>query len=144
LIQEQLRRAGVLVRVEQLDAGAMGARMMAHTFDAAMGGLTATPSPSGVRQTWTSTAATEGGFNFGRYESPAFDAQVDSALEARTQARAKRHYRAAYQTIVDDAPAIWLYEPPMLAGASRRLQLGVVRPDAWWLGLTTWSIAPVK
>lgn len=144
LIQEQLRLTGVRVDIERLDNNTMSDRFKTHRFDAAMAGLAATPTPSGVKQTWTSTAAREGGFNYGRYESARFDAQVDSAVTARTKASARAHYRAAYQTIVDDAPAIWLYEPPVEAGASARLRLGVMRADAWWMGIPGWTIAPDK
>jgi peptide/nickel transport system substrate-binding protein len=142
LIQEQLRLVGVKVDVQRLDFMAMSDRLKKHTFDASMSGVGATPSPSGVKQTWTATAAAEGGFNYGRYTSKAFDTEVDSAMTARVKRSALAHYRAAYQTIVDDAPAIWLYEPPIFAGASTRVQTGTVRPDAWWMGLASWSIAP--
>jgi peptide/nickel transport system substrate-binding protein len=144
LIQEQLRLAGVQVEIERLDNNTMSDRFKTHRFDAAMAGLAATPTPSGVKQTWTAAAARDGGFNFGRYESARFDAQVDSAITAGTKASARAHYRAAYQTIVDDAPAIWLYEPPVEAGASARLRLGVMRADAWWMGIPGWTIAPDK
>lgn len=144
LIQEQLRIAGVKVDIERLDGNTLVDRIQKHAFEAAMGGLAATPAPSGVKQTWTGAAARDGGLNYGRYENAAFDAQVDSAISAGAQASAKSHYRAAYQIIVDDAPAIWLYEPPTLDGASARLQLGTLRPDAWWMGIPSWSIAPGK
>jgi peptide/nickel transport system substrate-binding protein len=142
LIQEQLRLVGVKVDIEKLDFLAMIDRQKKRAFDAAIAGMNASPTPSGLKQTWTSTAAVEGGFNYGRYESKTFDALVDSAITASAKSAALAHYRAAYQTIVDDAPAIWLYEPPVFAGASARLRLGVVRPDAWWMGLAGWSIAP--
>ncbi len=144
LIQEQLRLAGVKVEIDKLELNPMMDAVKNHAFDAMMGGLAATPSPSGVKQTWTTGAGRNGGLNFGRYESAAFDAQVDSAVTASAQTAAKAHYRKAYQIIVDDAPAIWLYEPPMQAGASARLQLGTIRPDAWWMGIPGWSIAPGK
>ena len=144
LIQEQLRLAGVKVEIEKIDGNTLFDRLKKRRFEAAMGGLAATPTPSGVKQTWTSAAAREGGFNYGRYDSPPFDAQVDSAITAGEQAGAKAHYRAAYQIIVDDAPAIWLYEPPVQAGANTRLRLGTIRSDAWWMGIPGWSIAPGK
>jgi peptide/nickel transport system substrate-binding protein len=144
LIQEQLRLAGVNMSIEMLDTPAMQARLQAqHKFDAWMGGITAGPSPGGVKQTWT-TAATHGGLNFGRYESNAFDAQIDSAVTATAKKSAIAHYRAANQIIVDDAPAVWLYEPPLLTGANARLRTGLLRADAWWMGVPGWSIAPGK
>ena len=144
LMQEQWRSAGVKVDIERLDNKAWTERSQQHLFDASMGGWGATPTPSGVAQTWTSSATSKGGLNWGRYQNTSFDALVDSAVTAPTQADAKAHYRAAYQIIVDDAPAIWLYEPPSLALVNTRLQLGTIRPDAWWMGIPSWSIAPGK
>lgn len=142
LIQEQLRRVGVGVELERLDYNAMLERVNTRRFEAAFGGLVPTPSPSGIRQTWTGAAARPGGFNYGRWVNPAFDAQVDSAVTARAVRVAKAHYRAAYQIAVDDAPAIWMFEPPLLTGASKRVRMGTLRPDGWWLGIPDWSIAP--
>jgi peptide/nickel transport system substrate-binding protein len=144
LMQEQWRSAGVKVDIERLDNKAWTERSQQHLFDASMGGWAATPTPSGVEQTWTSSATSKGGLNWGRYRNTSFDALVDSAVTAPTQADAKAHYRAAYQIIVDDAPAVWLYEPPSLALVNARLQLGTIRPDAWWMGIPSWSIAPGK
>ena len=53
---------------------------------------------------------------------------------------AKAHYRAAYQTIVDDAPAIWLFEPVAVAGFSARLHVGALRADGWWLTVPAWTV----
>ena len=142
LIQEQLRLAGVTVNIEKLDGQAMTDRAVKHAFDALMGGWTATPSPDGINQTWTSAAARGGGLNWGRYENPRFDAQVDSAMTARGKAGALAHYRAAYEIAVEDPPAIWLYEPPLLVAANARLRTGIMRADAWWMGIPEWSIAP--
>ena len=143
LIQAQLREVGVKVDVESVDGGAFGARLKARIFDANMGGIHTTPSPSGLRQTWSSAASTmSSGFNAGRFASAAFDAEVDSAIAAVNPTQAKAHYRAAYQLILDDAPAAFLYSPATVAGANKRLITGPLRPDAWWKGLATWSIAP--
>ena len=144
LIQEQLRLAGVAVKIEKLDGQAMNDRTAKHAFDAIMGGWTATPSPSGISQTWTTAAAQGTGLNWGRYENPRFDAQVDSAMTARGKSAAMAHYRSAYQIMVDDAPVIWLYEPPVLTATSARLRTGVMRADAWWMGIPGWSVAAAK
>ncbi len=143
LIQAQLRDVGARVEVESVDGGAFGARLKARTFDANMGGTHTTPSPSGLRQTWSSAASTSSAvFNAGRYASAAFDAHVDSAIAAVNPTQAKAHYQAAYQLILDDAPAAFLYSPATVAGANKRLIIGPLRADAWWVGLSTWSIAP--
>ena len=144
LVQEQLRLAGVRVDVQKVDIGAMNENAKKHLFDAILAGLGATPSPSGIKQTWTGATSREGGFNYGRYANSAFDAQVDSAATSSGIAGAKAHYRAAYQIIDDDAPAIWLYEPPTFAAANTRVITGDVRPEVWWRGIPGWSIAAGK
>jgi peptide/nickel transport system substrate-binding protein len=85
-------------------------------------------------------ARTSGGSNYGNYESPIFDTAVDSALGASSPARSRAHWLRAYQTIVDDAPAVWLFEPRLVAGAHRRLRLTGLRADAWWAELDRWGI----
>jgi peptide/nickel transport system substrate-binding protein len=94
----------------------------------------------GVLQTWGRPGARPGGANFGAYESAAFDAHVDSALAAPDAARSQTQWLRAYQTAVDDAPAVWLFEPRNIAGAHRRLRVAGLRPDAWWARLGEWSI----
>jgi peptide/nickel transport system substrate-binding protein len=141
LIQEQLRLAGVKVHIETLDFGAFIARASKRQFDALMDGLRTGPSPAGVRDSWSSYGINHGtGPNYGEYASATFDAQLDSALASRNVAAARARYRSAYQTIVDDAPAIWLFEPKTVAGVSRHVNTGPLRADAWWLGVPSWKI----
>jgi peptide/nickel transport system substrate-binding protein len=141
LIQAQLRQIGVKVTIEKPDYPAFATSLLEHRFEAAIDSRQTTPSPSGIRQSWTSSAAVAGGFNTGRYQSGAFDAHVDSALMAPDVRLARAHYRSAYQIIIDDAAAIWLYEPPQLSGAQARLLIGPLRADAWWETIPTWKVA---
>jgi len=141
LLQEQLRFVGARVTIQPLDLNAFGERERARTFDAVVGGWHTDPSPVSVRQTWGSAGArVAGGSNFGSYESPAFDAQVDSALFTSDPAKARPHWLRAYQTIVDDAPAVWLFEPRLVAGVHRRVRVVDLRADGWWTRLGDWSI----
>ncbi|MGH7656261.1 MAG: peptide ABC transporter substrate-binding protein [Gemmatimonadaceae bacterium] len=139
LIQEQLRQIGVTVKIEPLDFSAFMARANKRDFDAIMDGLHTSPSPAGIRDSWSSAGIEKGnGPNYGGYSNPHFDAEVDSAALAFDPRAAKAHYRAAYQQIVDDAPAIWLFEPEAVAGFSTRLKPGVLRADGWWLTVPNW------
>ena len=70
----------------------------------------------------------------------AFDAQLDSALATGNPAKARPHWLRAYQTIVDDAPAVWLFEPRLVAGVHRRVRVAGLRADGWWTRLADWSI----
>ena len=141
LAQQQLRSVGAKLDIEQLDFSAFMTRQLARKFDATLGAWHVDPYPGSIVQTWSSAGArAKDGSNYGSYESPTFDAYVDSALTTLRPADRKRYFHAAYQTIVDDAPAVWLYEPKNVAGAQRRLQIVGVRPDAWWAGLARWWI----
>ena len=145
LIQEQLRQVGVKVNIESLDFAAFLARIAKGDFDAATDALHPGVGPGGARQSWGSAGIHAGrGPNYGSYAGVLFDAHVDSALTARDVAAARAHFRAAYQAIVDDAPAIWLFEPVAIAGTSARLNTGVLRPDGWWMGLKDWTVGSLK
>jgi peptide/nickel transport system substrate-binding protein len=141
LLQAQLAEVGVKMTIDALEPGAYIERLTSGKFDAALQTWRTDPSPSTVRQAWGSAGFPEkGGANYGRYAGRAFDAYVDSAAAEMDVARSRALYRNAYQAIVDDAPAVWLYEPRNLAAAHARLRLTGVRPDAWWAGLAEWSI----
>jgi len=141
LIQEQLRQLGVKVNVQALEFGAFLAAARSHKFDALMDGLHTGPSPAGIRESWGGAGIANGsGPNYGWYASAPFDAQLDSAVAAADTRGASAHYRAAYKTIIDDAPAIWLFEPIAVAGVSTRLHVGTLRADGWWLGIPAWSV----
>ena len=81
--------------------------------------------------------------NYGSYENPIFDAQLDSALLSDAQ-HAKERFTLAYGTINQDAPAVWLYEPRTAIGLHRRIRTGWTRPDAWWADLGDWHIPPAE
>jgi peptide/nickel transport system substrate-binding protein len=145
LLQEQLRRAGVKVDIEQLDFPVLVERERKRAFDAAMGQWGTQPSPGAVRGSWgTAGSRTESGNNYGSYESPVFDAYVDSALASFDPRQRKAYFTKAYQTIIQDAPAIWLSEPRVTVGYHSRLELATLRPDAWWAHIPDWWIPADK
>jgi peptide/nickel transport system substrate-binding protein len=53
----------------------------------------------------------------------------------------RAYFRRAYQTIVDDAPAVFLYEGAGIGGGHRRIEFPTFRADGWWVTLADWSIA---
>jgi len=144
LLQAQWREVGVLVDIEQADFNAFLDRAQRGAFDALIGGVRTSPSPRGVRELWGSPGPGRGRQNWGKWSNAVFDAQVDSALAASNITAVRAHFRAAYQAAIDDAPAIWLYEPRLFAGVHRRVKVAPLRPDAWWSGISTWSIDPAQ
>jgi len=141
LIQEQLRRMGIRVRIEQLESATQTDRESRGAFDSSLGGWIMGSSPDGIRGAWTVSGVGGDGVNYGSYSNPTFDALLDSALSAGS-ANARERFTVAYAVINEDAPAVWLYEPRKIIGIHRRLRTVGMRPDAWWAGLADWSIPP--
>jgi peptide/nickel transport system substrate-binding protein len=145
LMQEQLRAAGVEMTIERLDFQAFLARQNAGRFDAVLAGTRTTPSPRGIRGSWASDAVPGGGTqNAWGYRSAAFDAAVESGLQEMDPVKSKADFRRAYQQVVDDAAAIWLYEIRNGSAVHRRFVLPAWRPDAWWITLGDWSVDPAQ
>lgn len=141
LLQEQFRRVGAKAEIRSLDINAFMRAQATRDFDAAMELWLLDPNPSAVTESWGSAAAREAGSaNYGAYASAAFDALMDSASHAATLPVARPLFSRALQTIVNDAPAIWLAEPRSVAGSQRRVHVGTLRPDAWWTHLADWYI----
>jgi hypothetical protein len=52
------------------------------------------------------------------------------------------YMRHAFQIQVADAPAVWLYDVPTVAGIHRRIHNEPMRPDGWSVHLADWTIPP--
>lgn len=141
LLQEQLRRNGIRVTIDQVESSTVDEKRASHAFDAALGAWVMGASPDGTREAWTSAGIGREGVNYGTYSNREFDALLDSALRA-DPGTARRKFSAAYTIINGDVPAIWLYESRTILGIHKRIRTTEMRPDAWWLGLADWSIPP--
>lgn len=140
VLQEQWRKAGVAVRIEPIEINTFGARMDARKFESLLNGWHIDPTPSSVREEWASSEIRNGGYNATSYRNPAFDAIIDSAVKEMDPARSAALYRRGYRTLVEDAPAIWLYELRNAQAVSKRIHPVGIRPDAWWANLADWSV----
>ena len=140
IVQEQLRRAGIQMDIEQMDAPAFSQRWSSRKFDAAFGTFNMSSTPGATLRLWGTSGIPPNGYNFGSYSNPTFDAAADSALKATDPARARELFSRAYRTINDDAAAIWLYEPKALIGMHKRIKPVNLRRGAWWFDLGNWSI----
>jgi peptide/nickel transport system substrate-binding protein len=141
VLQEQWRAVGVNAELERLEVSAMMSRVGAGQFDAVLMTVAPAPSPSGIRQTWSTAAhSMSNGLNLGKYSNAAIDASIDSAVSASSIDAARAHYRAAYQGLLDDAAAIWLLEPIVVGAVNGRVTLPMLRTDAWWTSIPGWRV----
>jgi len=145
LIQEQLRQIGVAMEIERAENRTFTQKRQDGQFDVVFGGWLSTPSPRGLRSTWGTFGDDGwGGQNDGRYSNRAFDAAVQQGLAAGDPTTARAHFRTAYQTIVTDAAALFLYEPRIVAAVHKRFVIPAWRSDGWWRSLAEWSVVPAE
>jgi peptide/nickel transport system substrate-binding protein len=141
LLQDMLKRVGARMDIERVDFPTLGSQTQARDFDTSFEGMSLDPTPSGIRQEWSTTAARGGGAsNPGYYSNAAFDAVIDSAVANMDPKAAVAQYRRAYATLIGDAPAIWLYEAPVVAGMSKNVHPAPMRADMWFVHLADWTI----
>jgi len=140
LLQDQWKKAGAKVNLDALELNTFGGRMEDRKFEALLNGWHIDPTPSSLREEWASSEIKKGGYNETSYRNPAFDAVLDSATREMNPSRSAALYRRAYRILVEDAPAIWIYELRNVHGASKRIEPVGIRPDAWWMGLADWTV----
>jgi peptide/nickel transport system substrate-binding protein len=140
LLQQQFRGIGAQMNPVGVDYPTFEARERARDFDAVMLGMSTDPSPSGARQLWHSAGATKTGVNYVSYMNPRFDTLLDSAIASFDPAATKRYARQAYEVLIADAPAIWLYDVLTMAGVHQRIRTPGLRADGYWAALADWHI----
>jgi peptide/nickel transport system substrate-binding protein len=79
-----------------------------------------------------------------KYSSRAFDALLDSALTTFNREASRAYWGRAFQQIVNDAPAIWLYEQHTPLAVHTRFVLPPLRADGWYADLADWHLDPTK
>jgi peptide/nickel transport system substrate-binding protein len=143
LMQEQLRQVGIAMEIERAENRTFTQKRQDGQFDVVFGGWLTTPSPRGLRSTWGTFGDDGwGGQNDGRYSNASFDAAVQSGLAAMDATTARAHFKEAYGIIVNDAAAMFLYEPRTVAVVHKRFRIPKWRPDGWWRSLPEWTVAP--
>lgn len=145
LLQDQFKRVGAKIGIQSVEPNVFEQQQYAHHFDAAIETWLADPSPGGIRESWGSLAAhTPGSKNYGDYDDATFDSELDSALAAPSKSVARALYSRVFRTLIDDAPAIWLFEPRNMIGIQKRFHVAALRADAWWAHLADWYVPADK
>jgi len=144
LLQEQFRRAGAQVDVDRVAPNVFFPRLLQGKFDAIINAFGTDPSPGGAKQNWGTSGFTPQGQNFLHYSNPRVDALLDSATFSFDAGKRKAYASGAFQQIIDDLPAIWLFDFTYTAAVNRRIEPATMRLDEWWANLADWSISPDK
>lgn len=140
LLQEAFKRVGAVARIDETDNAGFMARNGDRSFDTIIELYGTDPSPSGFKQSWSTSGLGKDGANFPSYSNPTVDALLDSAALTFDPARTRAYARRAFETIIEDAPGIWLYEPPTVAGIHKRIHTTTMRADGYWSGMADWWI----
>jgi peptide/nickel transport system substrate-binding protein len=144
LLQEQFRKLGVRVDVDQLDQDPFLERRGSGDFEAMVDGYSPDPSPTGLKQSWSTAGIGPTGQNALRYSNPKVDALLDSVTSAFDAAKSKAYAARAFRLMVDDAPAIWLYDITFTVAVNRRINVTGMRSDEWWADIADWTIPADK
>jgi peptide/nickel transport system substrate-binding protein len=140
LLQEAFKRVGAAVTVDATDFAGASAKLQGRSFETVLVTFAPDPNVSGIRQAWSSAALGKDGLNYPSYVNPTVDALLDSATFSFDPARARAYSRRAFEIIIEDAPGIWLYEAPTVAGIHKRIRTTGIRADEYWAGMADWWI----
>jgi peptide/nickel transport system substrate-binding protein len=140
LVQEQLRQVGIRIEINRLDGSVWQERRQQGNFDMDLSSATMDPSPSGLVQSWS--CAGRGGSNVAYYCDPRVDSLLASAQRDRKHSLAL--FRQAVRTIVDDAPAVFLYSPTNPYSVSSRIRGIELNPIAPFSALWRWNPGPFR
>jgi peptide/nickel transport system substrate-binding protein len=144
LLQDALKRVGIQTDVDTPDVGAFLERTGAGDYDMVLNSYSVDPSVSGSKQNWGSAFIGQTGMNDLRYANPKVDALLDTASSSFDAAKSKSAASRAYQTIIDDVPAVFLYDILFVAAVNRRFETLPPRSDGWWVHLADWSVPADK
>jgi len=136
LVQEQLRRIGIQIDVQQLEFPVWNERRSAGDFDVDFSSVSQDASPSGLTQSWTCT----GGNNVAGYCDRAADSLITHAILGRGDPGDT--WIEALRQIEMGAPATFLYAPTFVYAVNRRYRAVTISPQSPWITLRTWSVSP--
>ncbi|MHB8621706.1 MAG: ABC transporter substrate-binding protein [Chloroflexota bacterium] len=126
LIQAQLKEAGIDLKLEKMDFGALLNAGSQNNFDMLSLGWSGRIDPDGnIEPIFQS----KGAFNYGKYHSPTVDGLI--AKGAATLEKAKRGpiYRQIQKTINDDVAYIFTYQVPTLFATTANVKHFPLSPD---------------
>jgi peptide/nickel transport system substrate-binding protein len=135
LIQEQLRRIGIQIEIQQLELSVWQERRVAGDFDLDFTGASQDASPSGLTQSWSCT----GGNNVAGYCDRGVDSLMYQAILGRGDPAETWH--ETLRRIEEGAPAVFLYAPTFVYAVNRRYRSVTIKPHSGWITVRKWSVS---
>jgi peptide/nickel transport system substrate-binding protein len=136
LVQEQLRRIGIQVEIQQLEFPIWQERRSAGDFDLDFSGVNQDASPSGLTQSWTCTGAN----NVGGYCDRGVDSLMSEAIVGRGDPAGT--WIETLRRIEEGAPAVFMYAPTFVYAVNRRYRAVTIKPHSGWITVRKWSVSP--
>lgn len=140
VIKEDMKKAGVEMRINTLDWNAFRKATDERKFDAVImswGGGGVDPDPT---QIWHSKSSIGVGSNFVSYSNPKVDKLIEDGIKIRDKAKRIKVFHEIHKLIAEDAPYIFYFEPKynLYAVTSR-----VLRPSDsknYSVGVQYWAL----
>ncbi len=136
ILQEQLRRAGVDVRLATLESNALHQRLRERDFDAVVWGvfadLVVDPTP------WWHSG--DQPYNVSSYANPEVDALIERGLAATDPREAARCWRRMQALIYADQPALFLFWRDDVVALHGRFRDASITPLSLFDGIEDWWV----
>ena len=122
IIQQQLRRIGVKMRIRTMEWQAfLNTVVFPHNFEAVLLGWSLSLIPDAY-PIWHSEGDKPGGFNFVGYHNPEVDRLIKASERIVDPERFAEYYRKIFRLIVADHPYVFLYIPNSITAVSRSVE----------------------
>ncbi len=136
LIQSQLAKAGITVKVQPTEFGPLTLNTRQHNFQAALSGWSGRIDPDGNMFAFFRTG---GSFNDGQYTNPKVDQLLGDARSASDRAQRKQLYQQAQRIVVDEVGYVF-FRWGVVQLASRNTVHGfTLYPDGMNRFVDTWK-----
>jgi peptide/nickel transport system substrate-binding protein len=138
LLQEQLRRVGILVDPVFREPGAQLAQLAAHHFD---GALTAWGFDTSLDLRYAFDSRDPDASNWGGYQNAEVDHLLDAIEAEPDRERARPLFARVLHAIADDQPYTFLWEPQQLVGMDTRIEGAAPNALSTFYALEDWRLA---
>ena len=116
--QAMMAEAGITMKIELMDNGALSNRATTFNFDAALLNWSGRVDPDGNIYDWVRTGGT---YNYGRYSNKDVDALLARARLQNAMSARKATYNVAVGKVLNDMPYIWVYHQNLIYGVNKNL-----------------------